>query len=192
MMDDRRECLLHQWKPWWAAPAAYLFGLAAIVAMAGGFAAALGLMFAFIEMAAYEGWVASLPTLVICLAYALCFCLYRMKTFRAAVIVIMLGLCASAIGLGGLLGQWSWSAYCPLIALLSHASLLVACESARASAWLVDSSHWRHHRLVRGLCPHCGYDIRRLPGRRCPECGMTWSGEEAAGEHEPIRSECLP
>jgi hypothetical protein len=192
MMDDRRECLACQWKPWWAAPAAHLFGLAAIVAMAGGFAAALGLVFGLLEIAAYEGWLAALPTLIICLAYALCFRLYPAKQSRPVIAGVAVILCAVAIGLGGLLGQWSWSVYCPLIALLSHAALLVAVESARASMRLVDSRHWRHHRLMRGLCPLCGYDIRCLPGRRCPECGMTWSAEEAAGEHEPTRSACLP
>lgn len=23
-------------------------------------------------------------------------------------------------------------------------------------------------------CPRCDYDIRHLPGNRCPECGETW------------------
>ena len=41
----------------------------------------------------------------------------------------------------------------------------------------------RHQRrlakLRRGRCPNCGYDVRGLPQRRCPECGETWSADEA-------------
>jgi hypothetical protein len=36
----------------------------------------------------------------------------------------------------------------------------------------------RAWRLAAGRCPRCGYDIRNLPDRRCPECGETWSAEE--------------
>ena len=34
-------------------------------------------------------------------------------------------------------------------------------------------------RLRHGRCPNCGYDIRGLPQRQCPECGETWSADEA-------------
>lgn len=27
------------------------------------------------------------------------------------------------------------------------------------------------------LCPNCGYDIRLLPEKRCPECGETWESQ---------------
>ena len=37
-------------------------------------------------------------------------------------------------------------------------------------------------KLRRGRCPNCGYDIRGLPQRRCPECGATWSADDAQTE----------
>ena len=27
------------------------------------------------------------------------------------------------------------------------------------------------HRRAKGLCPRCGYNLNRNPGRVCPECG---------------------
>jgi len=30
----------------------------------------------------------------------------------------------------------------------------------------------RVHRRRRGLCLHCGYDLRQRTGTRCPECGL--------------------
>lgn len=37
----------------------------------------------------------------------------------------------------------------------------------------------RKKALQRGQCPACGYDIRRLPARVCPECAHRWSEKEA-------------
>ena len=35
----------------------------------------------------------------------------------------------------------------------------------------------RQERRRRGLCEHCGYDLRGTqPGRRCPECGTGRAG----------------
>jgi hypothetical protein len=34
------------------------------------------------------------------------------------------------------------------------------------------------HRVARGLCPDCGYNLRATPGR-CPECGLGFSGIHA-------------
>lgn len=38
----------------------------------------------------------------------------------------------------------------------------------------------RKKALLKGLCPACGYDIRRLPARVCPECAHRWSEREAS------------
>lgn len=52
---------------------------------------------------------------------------------------------------------------------LHGARVLLAMAKRDRRAW----------RLASGRCPRCGYDIRNLPDRRCPECGETWSAEEA-------------
>ena len=37
--------------------------------------------------------------------------------------------------------------------------------------WLVAPAIRRHRRRSRGLCIHCGYDLRGSPTGACPECG---------------------
>ncbi|MBX3402662.1 MAG: hypothetical protein KF699_04530 [Phycisphaeraceae bacterium] len=37
----------------------------------------------------------------------------------------------------------------------------------------------RRKAMQRGQCPACGYDIRRLPARVCPECAHRWNENEA-------------
>ena len=35
------------------------------------------------------------------------------------------------------------------------------------------------------VCVGCGYDLRRLPESRCPECGRPFQPQAFAGDHEP-------
>lgn len=42
---------------------------------------------------------------------------------------------------------------------------------------LNDVKRWRRRYLAQGRCPNCLYNIRNLPGARCPECGETWEEE---------------
>jgi hypothetical protein len=49
---------------------------------------------------------------------------------------------------------------------------ITALFAVAPAAWLVGFRKRRRHaaRVRRGLCEHCGYDLRASPGR-CPECG---------------------
>ena len=54
----------------------------------------------------------------------------------------------------------------------------------------------RYRRTVRGLCPACGYDLRGLPIRRCPECGRPFSvfdaGPGRPGAPAPTKPPRIP
>jgi rubrerythrin len=50
---------------------------------------------------------------------------------------------------------------------------LVAIAGITAFAVLDLRRQLRDHDVNRGLCKHCGYDLRASPDGRCPECGIT-------------------
>lgn len=43
-------------------------------------------------------------------------------------------------------------------------------DSGVRAGWLGVSRH-DMAKLLLGTCPRCGYDVRMLPGKQCPECG---------------------
>lgn len=57
---------------------------------------------------------------------------------------------------------------------------LVGLEVLILTMWILRTggSLPRTTALRAGQCPGCGYDIRRLPQNRCPECGCEWSESE--------------
>ncbi len=74
----------------------------------------------------------------------------------------------------------SWVVGMSLVAwfILAEAAALLAVVAgldAAGRAIMYNSTRSRRERrsraLRKGVCPRCGYDVRGLPRRRCPECG---------------------
>lgn len=59
--------------------------------------------------------------------------------------------------------------------------LIVGCcaLATAAAGWPLWSMRRRRSRVLRGLCPTCGYDLRGAEHERCPECGQVVVGAAA-------------
>lgn len=71
-------------------------------------------------------------------------------------------------------------------ALLLHGSINLARTLAEQARRLASPRHWIEKRLLERRCPRCLYDLRHLPGDRCPECGFDF-GRSATDEHRQTR-----
>jgi hypothetical protein len=136
-------------------------------------------------IASLEGFPGALAVLALWAAYLPCFVLYGVKRFKGRWVllggaVMMIVACAFfALPLGGAGADVAVGLG---LGLISHIMFLIAARSMRQADLLFDADRWARNQLARGLCPQCGYDLRGLPHRRCPECGTTWSAEEMIKE----------
>ena len=136
-------------------------------------------------------WVVSLPTGVLPAVWAV---RHRRGRWRRYTFSLLFGLwpleLAFAAG-GGDMGEaiafWTGAAVLAVVFLgLRDALISLAARPQMPWPW-----QWRerrrYHRLRRGQCVECGYDLRASP-ERCPECGAATPSRErsaAAGFRSP-------
>ena len=193
-MNDAPSQPARQWMPWWSLPAGMGLWLIAFAALFAGLSRPALLLGLTVETAREGGWLGGVAVLALWGAYVLCLALYYAKRLRwlfagaAAMLATASMLLARPLDDAGLLVVFAL-----LLGMISLAMLLIASVSLRHANRMVDADHWARHRLARGRCPRCGYDIQHLPQRRCPECGTTWSADELDREAgEPIEPQRLP
>lgn len=63
---------------------------------------------------------------------------------------------------------FAWALIPPVLALCAYRALRRRCPDP-----------------YRSCCRHCGYDLRGLSERRCPECGTPFSAEDARDASNP-------
>jgi hypothetical protein len=56
--------------------------------------------------------------------------------------------------------------------IILHACIGMTKGLVQHAARIGSPEWWFNQRLSEGRCPRCLYDIRKLPGPRCPECGL--------------------
>ena len=172
--------------PWWLVPAGVGLGLITFAATVSAIVA----FFLFLacplivcgELSGSQGVLGILALLGLWGAYALGLAMHPARRIRRALAIGAAALFVFAVAAASPLDDRAFVAFGLFFGLISHGMLLIALASARHSNRLVDADRWIRHRLARGRCPRCGYDIRHLPQRCCPECGTTWSVDELGGE----------
>ena len=182
-MNDVPERPERRWMPWWSLPAGMGLGLLALAALLVGLLFVGWLLALLLDAATQGGWSGTLAVLLLWGAYVLCLAIYRAKRFWRLLAAAAVGLIIASLVLAQPLDEGALLLVPGLLlGVSSHAMLMIAAASLRYANRLVDPEHWARHRLARGLCPECGYDIRGLPHCRCPECGTTWSDDELSDE----------
>jgi OPA family glycerol-3-phosphate transporter-like MFS transporter len=82
------------------------------------------------------------------------------------------------------LGGWQQAFFVPgVIALLGAAYLLWRLRDTPQSVGLPPIEEYLDSRRT---CRDCGYDLRGLPGVRCPECGLEFAPAHRAGGPPPL------
>jgi hypothetical protein len=143
----------------------------------------------------------SLLLLTVGVYSGLTYCGIQLLRLRTQVSRFLLGLVISEVVLVMSMGC-IWSAISPAIALSVGAATGIGLGGLMPQIvtlfvfWGPAAAIWSHNRTrrlpelrqKRGLCPHCGYDMKSASGT-CPECGIVASFNQAPQLLETRRSE---
>lgn len=104
-----------------------------------------------------------LPLMLVYLAAIVCVIIGVIRLSKAVGTHIVLAIIAGILLIIPLFGL--------LIMLRENARATKALKDAGVKVGLLGVSKEEMKKLLLGVCPKCGYDLRSLPGQRCPECG---------------------
>lgn len=172
--EPYHEMMIH--RPVWAEPTAVVLGflglLALIVAAIASSVAFFGLIGAIITFYLTESFqTKAIIGGLMMIVHLLGFYMYLPGRHR-----VMLGFVLGALGIAsigvGVAGDFSGFVLWIVIAvILTHGAAVGGLQLMYNSERLTSQEQWRAKHLRSQQCPHCLYDIRYLPGPRCPECG---------------------
>lgn len=104
-----------------------------------------------------------LPLLLVYFAAVICIIVGVIRLSRAVGTNIVMAVIAGILVFVPLFGL--------LIMLAENRRATKALKEAGVKVGLLGVSKEEMQKLVDGVCRSCGYDMRSLPGRACPECG---------------------
>ncbi len=163
------------YRPAWAVPTAVLLGFLGIVAL---IASAIATSVAFVALIVAITFCLSesfhLEAMIggsMMIVHLLGFCMYLPGRHRGILGFVLGAMSIASIGVG-LAGEFASVIVWIVVAMmLTHGAAMGGLRLTYRSEHLTSHEQWRAKHLRNQHCPHCLYDIRNLPGARCPECG---------------------
>ncbi len=163
------------YRPVWAEPTAVLLGFLGLLALiVAAIVSSVALIALITVIAIYLADGVHLEAMIVGLMsiiHLMGFVLYLPGRHRVLVGLVLGLMSIASIGVGLGAGFRGGVLAIVVAIVLAHSAAVGGLQLMYRSERLTSHELWRAKHLRNQQCPHCRYDIRNLPGPRCPECG---------------------